>query len=817
MPDSIGDETKSGRMLTRRTFVKDTGLLAAMAGIGSTIVSGNGTTPAFADATSDTPNAQATEPNEDACVWSACGVNCEGRCALRLHVKDNQVYWVESDTTGNDEGDQQQIRACLRGRSIRRWLNHPDRLKYPMKRTGARGSGQFERISWDEAIDTIAQEYKRVLDQYGPEAVEIHYATGVEAKNERDFIKRLLCLNGGYLNEYGSYSSAQISRSIPFLYGKKDNNANSDIKNSKLVVAFGENAVENKMSGGGAGYNLTRALEQSDAKLVVIDPRYSEEAATRADQWIPIRPGTDAALVDAMAYVMISEDLVDHDFLNTYCIGYDEDSMPDAAKGKNASYKDYILGNSADHTAKTPEWAAQITRVPVQTIEDLAHEIAATKPCMIVQGKGMQRHANGEQASRAVCMLSILSGNVGLKGGGTGSEVDDYEIDSIKVPANDNPVKTSIPTFEWLNAVDHGPELTALNAGVQHADKLSTGIKFIWNYAGNCLTNQHGEIARAHEILADDSKCEFIVTWETMMTDSAKYSDIILPDAMPQEQPAFFVNEYGGNMGYCIMGTQATQPSYERRTLYSVLCDIADRLGCKDEFSEGRTEEEWLQYMYEQLRQKDSYFPTYDQMKSQGVFRRMDPDYPDGHIAFDKFRADPNANPLKTDSGKIEIYSQKLADIANTWQLDSKDIINPLPVYAPENGGYEDATDDLPLQMIGYHFRGHVHSSYTQIDILQQANRQRQLWMNPADARERNIADGDTIRVTNDQGTMQVQAHVTPRIIPHVVALDEGAWYNADANGVDQGGCINTLVSGHPSPLAKANPSHTILVQVTKA
>ena len=807
MPTNKSATTPGGTM-SRRTFMKASGALAATAAVASGFaVNGE---PRIAHADEKTTG-------EDKCVWSACGVNCEGRCALRLHVKDNQVYWVESDTTGSDEYGDHQIRACLRGRTIRRWLNSDDRLKYPLKRTGARGSGEFERISWEEAIDTIASEYKRVLDTYGPAAVEVRYATGVQAKNERDFIKRLLCLNGGYLNEYGSYSSAQISRSIPFLYGKKDANANSDMKNAKLVVTFGENAVENKMSGGGAGYHLTQALERGDAKLVVIDPRFSDEAATRADQWIPIRPGTDAALVDGMAYVMITEDLVDHDFLDTYCIGYDESTMPASAQGKNASYKDYILGNGADGTPKTPEWAAQITRVPQTTIESLAREIAAAKPCFITQGKGMQRHANGEQASRAVCMLSILTGNVGISGGSTGSEIADYEIDAIEVPMEDNAVQASIPTFEWLNAIDHGPELTKLNAGVKNVDKLECGIKFIWNYAGNCLTNQHGEIARAHEILSDESKCEFIVTWETMMTDSAKYSDIVLPDAMPQEQPTFFVGEYCGNMGYAIMGEAATEPAYERRTLYSALTDIADKLGCKDAFTEGRDEEGWLRYMYEQLRTEDPYFPAYEQMKAQGVFRRKDPDFEDGHIAFKSFRDDPAANPLSTPSGKIEIYSEQLAEIADTWELDEKDIISPLPVYARENGGFEDANDETPLQMIGYHFKGHVHSSYTQVDVLRQANRQRQLWINPKDADARGLSDGDDILVSNERGTIAVQAHVTPRIIPGTVALDQGAWYDADENGVDRGGCINTLVSGHPSPLAKANPSHTILVQVAKA
>ncbi len=787
--------------------MKATGALAAMAAGGSVVANTEGFT-AHAD--------EQKAEEDDKCVWSACHVNCEGRCALRLHVKNDEVYRVETDNTGNDEYGDHQVRACLRGRSIRRWINDENRLKYPLKRVGKRGEGKFEQISWDEAASIIAENYQRILDQYGPESIWNAYASGVNAQNIGGFLKRLLCLNGGFLGRYGSYSSGQISRALPFIYGKKDGNANSDIKNAKLVVQFGENAVENKMSGGGAGYHLTQALERGDAKLVVIDPRYSDQAATRADQWIPIRPGTDAAMIDAMAYVMIAEDLVDHEFLDTYCIGYDESTMPESAKGQNKSYKDYILGNGADKTPKTPQWASEITRVPVKTIEELAREIATTKPCAVYQGKGMQRHANGEQASAAVCMMNILTGNVGIAGGNTGNEFNDFEADSISVPGTKNPVKASISAFSWLNAVDHGDQMTKLNGGVQGADKLNVPIKMIWNYAGNCM-NQHGEIARAHEIMADESKCEFIVTWDVLMTETAKYSDIVLPDAMPQEQPTFFVNEYGGNMGYAIVGQAATEPKFERKTLYQALTLIADKLGEKDEFTEGRNEEEWLEYMYNELREKHDYYPPFEQAVKQGVIRHKDPDFEDGHIAFKDFRDDPVKNPLKTPSGKIEIYSEQLAEIADTWERDEKDVISPLPVYAPENGGYLDATEETPLQMIGYHFKGHVHSSYTQVEVLKQAARQRQLWINPTDADARNVKDGDDIYVQNGQGTMKVQAHVTQRIIPGCVALDQGAWYSEDTNGVDVGGCINTLTSGHPSPLAKANPSHTILVEVKKA
>lgn len=224
---------------------------------------------------------------EEKTVWSMCSVNCGSRCALRLHVRDDEVYWVETDNTGLDEYGNHQVRACLRGRSIRRRMNHPDRLKFPMKRVGKRGEGKFKRISWEEALDTIADNLKRIVKDYGNEAVYLNYCTGVVGGNitrssaYASAFARLMNCYGGFLNQYGSYSTAQIARAMPFTYGSNMGNSTSDIVNSKLVVQFGNNPMETRMSGGGITYHLEQARERSQAKMIVIDPRYTDTAAGR--------------------------------------------------------------------------------------------------------------------------------------------------------------------------------------------------------------------------------------------------------------------------------------------------------------------------------------------------------------------------------------------------------------------------------------------------------------------------------------------------------------------------------------------------------
>ncbi len=749
-------------------------------------------------------------------VFGFCSVNCEGRCILNFHMKDDELIWVETDRSVEDNENCRQIRACLRGRSIREWINHADRLTYPLRRVGKRGEGHFERVSWDDALDEIARNLSRVVEEYGNEAVYINFASGVMSANGIGFLHRFMNLYGGCLEGYGDYSHSQIDAAIPYLYGARDSNTPSDVKNAKLLVLFGDNTLETKMCGGGASIYLKDAILDARVRTIVVDPRCSETVANCADEWIALRPGTDGALAAALAYVMITENSVDQDFLNTYCIGYDDDTLPSSAQ-PGASYKSYILGHGPDGLPKTPQWASSITGVPSAQIVKLAREIAAAKPCAIYQGKGPQRQANGEQTARAIAMLSILTGNVGIPGGGTGSDFETYRFFEADVPAPENPVKVAIPVFLWTDAVLRGPEMTSADDGVIGAERLKTGIKFLWNYAGNTLINQHSNVNRTHEILQDETKCEFIVVIDTFMTASARYADILLPDLMPVEQPSLIANDWAGDAGYVLMNAQYLPAKGERKTLYWMLSRVAERLGFADEFTEGRSEEDWRRALYEEARQSDDDLPPYDEMLEMGVYRRSNPD--GHHIAFADFRADPEGHPLDTPSGKIEIYSEKILQDTASFILRKGEVISALPEYATPY--FEPEAADVkayPLHLIGFHPRSRAHSSYGSLDVIKERARH-QAWIHPLDAQIRDIADGDTVKVSSFYGQLLIEAKVTERIMPGVVAIGEGAWHETDMNGdrVDKGGCINTLTSSRATPLAKGNPQHSNRVQIAKA
>ncbi|MGF1681829.1 DMSO/selenate family reductase complex A subunit [Photobacterium minamisatsumaniensis] len=761
----------------------------------------------------------ATEPDtlsDDEIHYSACLVNCGSRCPLKVHVRDGVVTQISSeDGLDDDIFGQHQIRPCLRGRSVKWKTYSPDRIKYPMKRTGKRGDGKFKRISWDEATTLIADKLKHTIDTYGNEAIYYQYGSGSTGANlqGRNANKRFLHTIGGYLDQHGTYSTAQISTVEPYVYGSGQGSLIANIAHSDLVVMFCQNLAETRMSGGGQIAEIFNALEQSNAKVIIIDPRMTDSTIGFDAEWLPIRPGTDAALVAAIGYTLINEGLADDDFINQYCVGWDASTLP-ASAPTNASYKDYILGNGPDSVAKTPEWASQICGIAPARIKQLAREMATAKAAWISQGWGLQRTANGEQASRAIMMLPAMTKQFGKPGTNTGNWGSSVKY---KVPGfgTANPVKTSIPCFLWTDAITRGTEMTAENSFVRNKDKLDTNIKFLWHYASNVTMNQHSDLNKTHEILQDESLCEFILVWEHHMTSSARYADLLLPDVTTLESNDLIDNSYAtGAYHYVTRLQQAIEPLWENRPTYDVLADVARKMGTYDAFTEGRSYPEWIEHCYGQLRAANPHLPSFSETNGKGIIDRKLADSLD-HIALKDYRDDPVGNPLNTPSGKIEMYSERLAELAKTWELTDGDRIPSVAEYCEtfEGLGDRERMEQYPLQLIGFHTKGRTHSTYHNIPQLREAVRD-EVWMNPVDASTRQLMHGGQVEIFNDRGRIQMPVRVTSRIMPGVVAVPQGAWYQPTAKGVDVGGCINTLTTQRPSPLAKGNPQHSNLVEI---
>ena len=735
--------------------------------------------------------------------------NCGGRCLLTLHVRDGVIVRIGTDDRPTDTLEAPQLRACARGRAYRRRQYHPDRLLHPLKRIGARGEGRFERTTWDEALDRMAAGLTRIKAAYGNAALFVPYGTGSFSQtNGRQTAQRLLNLFGGSLGHYNNYSWACMAAATETVYGTNvTGNQRQDWVNAKYILMWGWNPSEMR-DGTNTEYFL-RAARNRGARIVCIDPRMTPSAVALADEWVPVRPGTDTAMMSAMAHVLITERLYDAGFVATHCSGFDAAQMPPGLEGEE-SYMDYILGTK-DGTPKTAAWAERITGVPRDTIARLAREYAARKPGILYQGYGMQRRAYGEQVVRAGCVLAALTGNVGVPGGwasGMGFQAPDGGPLWSVFPVGSNPVRASIPTFLWTEAVTRGTELGPEH-GLRGADRLDRNIKLVYAVASNALVNQHANINRTAKILRDQRLVEFIAVQDNFLTPTARFADLVLPACTQFETWGVADGwKYGDEVFF---SPKIVEPPGEARSDYRICADIAERLGFGQAYTEGRTERDWVEWSltrYREARYPGTPNAAAFEAGNTGV-HVMPVKTP--AVAFADFRRDPAQNPLRTPSGKIEIFSATLHALGRPKEIPA------VPKYIQEwESPFGPEAKTHRLQAIGHHSMARAHSTLEGADWLEEAFPQR-VFMNPVDTAARGISNGDTVRVFNERGEIRLRCRVTQRILPGVVAVPQGAWWTPDAQGVDTRGSINVLTSERWTPMAFGNAQHTIMVDVRKA
>jgi len=737
--------------------------------------------------------------SEERIIETSCINNCGGRCLLRAHVQDGKILRMSTQTAGEAELP---LTACPKGLHSHETFLGEDRLLYPMKRIGERGGGRFQPISWDEALDTIASEWVRIRDKYGPASRYVNYSTGISGVLEGcELARRLLALDGGYLGRYNSYSSACMTQSTKMMFGTSlTGNSLQSWLSSELIILWGHNPADSRFDC--ASMHYLRKAKEKGIPIIVVDPRKSDTVRRLDAEWIALRPATDAALLDAMAYVIYTEGLHNQEFLDRCCIGFDKEHMPEGIDPTEC-YLSWLLGER-DGVAKTPEWAEKITGVAAETIRSLARRYAGAKPAALIQGLGAQRHAYGEQSARGGILLACMTGNVGVWGGwacGNGF-YKGHEMPAF--PAAENPFPMKIPAFLWTEAVLRGHEMDALD-GVTGGERLPSDIKMIINPAGNCLINQHSDINRTSEILRDTSKCEFILCSDLFMTPSAKFADILLPGVSFFEQDNITPPwQYGDFLAF---SKKIIEPLGQCRFEYDWFAELAHRLGYGEAFTEGRNAEQWLEHIYDDLRTRERELPPYEEFSKGGVYnyRHTEP-----YVAFENECRDPEKHPFPTPSGKIEIFAK------HVYETTYRDFFPAIPRYVePPEGAADPLAERFPLQLIGWHSLRRCHSVHDNNPRLEQLE-PRRLWISPADALPRGLSDDDEVLIFNDRGRIRLKCWVTERVMPGVTALAQGAWYCPDADGTDTGGSINVLTSLRPTPYARGNPQHTNLVEVKK-
>ena len=350
-------------------------------------------------------------------------------------------------------------------------------------------------------------------------------------------------------------------------------------------------------------------------------------------------------------------------------------------------------------------------------------------------------------------------------------------------------------------------------------DALKQNIKFMWETQGNNVINQHTGSNEMSRLLKDPNLVECFVVVDTQMTPTARFADYVLPDVAGQENDDFSGDSYSvGSNCYLIAMQKAVEPQHDQMRNWDIMREMSKRFGVEDKYTEGKTYKQWLIECYERTRKMHPDLPDFATFWKTGIVKYKVEE--DSGITMQDFRTDPVKNPLRTPSGKIEIYSERLAQLSRTQTLPKVkgQVINAIPCFVPtwEMRGVGDPLEKkYPLECYGYHGQGHVHSSYANLEWIKEVQPDC-LLINPLDAQPRGVTSGKMVLVKNDRGAIMLPAKVTPRIIPGLVALPQGCWYNPDpVTKIDKGACINTLTGSMPSPISKGSPMHTNLVEVS--
>lgn len=724
----------------------------------------------------------AAQPGEEV-VTSTCAHNCGGRCVVNAHVRDGRIVKISTDPR-RWTPEMPPLHACVRGFGAAERVNHPDRLLHPLRRVGPRGGGRFERISWDEALDEVAGQLRRVRDTYGPAAIlDCSYSGSTAMLHNKMSVRRLLHMFGGCTELWSNVSCEAEVFALRHTYGasvdhKAAGREPTDYVNSKLIVMWGWSPGDGHFGTGTMQY--LKWAKARGVRFISVDPRRTSSSVQLADEHVSIRPSTDAAMLIAMAQVIVAEGLHDQAFLDRHVLGFDEAHLPPGAP-PGASYRSYLLGLE-DGVVKSPRWAEPITGVPAATVRRLAIEFASSKPAALHCGYAPGRTRYGEQFHRAAFALAAITGNVGIPGGSSGSSNGATGYGLKKLGAGPNPSGARVATTLMADLLARG------RAGGYPAD-----VKLIYSACGD-LFNQLPNVNKTVAALDD---VEFIVVHDHFVTPTARYADVLLPATTFWERNDMHA-PWAGAGHYAIFMKQAIAPMGECRNDLDICTDIAGRLGIVG--YNDKSELDWLRELADGSPIDD--FATFSE---RGLARLP---APEDAVAFAAQVRDPERHAFSTPSGKIEIYSTTLATKPDVYGLGP---VPAIPMWIPA----VEPDPAHPLMLISPKSRARTHSTHDNQEILSRADRQ-DVWMHPDDAAARGIADGQRVRVFNDRGATVLPVRVTDRIAPGVVSIKEGAWFTPDASGQDTRGCANVLIEDSSSP-AGASAYNSTLVEVTTA
>ncbi len=688
------------------------------------------------------------------------------------------------------------------------WL---ERRGTPSEATGeppgkGRGTDPFVQVSWDEVNRLVADELDRVKASHGNQAIfagSYGWASAGRFHHAQSQLKRFLNCIGGFTYSRNTYSYAAAEVLVPHVLGSflehldTTTSWESIASDCELFVGFGGVPLKNgQICQGGTGSHVQAAglksAQSAGVEFVNASPLRSDIPDEVGAQWIALRPGTDTALLLGLAHTLLSENLHDTEFLERFTVGFDQ-------------FASYLKGE-ADGTEKSADWAAEICDITADEIRKLARRMRR-KRTMISVSWSLTRQANGEQPFWAAIALASMIGQIGLPGTGIafGYSAMNHvggrrrKIPFAAFPQGDNPIKDFIPVARISDMLEKpGGQFDYNGKSYTYPD-----IRLLW-WAGGNPFHHHQDLNRLRSAW---KRPETVIVNDWCWNSTARHADIVLPTTTHLERSDIALTSKDP---FLVAMDQAIQPIGEARNDHEIFCGIAALMGVEKTFTGGRSSQEWQRWIYETSRENAAKvgidLPDWTTFQRDGWFKVPPPETPT--IMMGAFRADPERNPLKTPSGKIEIYSATIAGFGYNDCPGHPSWRRPVEWLGDAGAG--------ELHLLSNQPRNKLHSQLDHGAVSQKdrIKGREVVTMNPLDASQRGAAPGDIVRIHNRRGACLAALAISEDIRPGVIQMATGAWFEPDGDTCQNGNPNVLTPDKGTSSLAQGPIANTCLVSV---
>ena len=737
--------------------------------------------------------------------------------AFYAHVRDGKIV----DITSQLDSD---ANPTVMTRALADRVTTDSRVKYPAVRKSylegkgrgdLRGKEEFVRVSWDTALDLAAKAIKKAQKNGGNEAI---YNASYSVWSHPGAFKpnvlagRFFNQIGGAVATAGEYSNGAAGPVNTTVVGDMEvysiQTAHEQIiANTKVMVLWGADLYKTNRGGYSVPnhrcYDAYEEYKKAGIKVVLIDPIYTTTGQEFKADWIKIRPGSDVAMMMGMMNYLYKSGKYDKEFLEKYTHGFDQ-------------FLPYLLGKT-DGIDKTTAWAEKLTEVSAKTMEDLA-DLMVSNRTFIAGNWAMQRAEHGEQVDWSIITLASMIGQVGLAGGGFGFSMH-YEGGGDAASGKrtvgglsqgkGGAVNLTIPASRMSDLINKPGQTVSYKGKTITYPK----VEFMLSAGGSPIGHQ----PNVNELIEAMRKLDTIVVLEPWWTPTAKMADIVFPATTTLERDDIASGmSYSNDRIYAMK--QVVKPAYEAKDDYEIFTLLAQRFGTEKKYTRDRSVKDWIEGLYSKSYAKREMNITFEEFWEKGSVHYEIPEEARKFVRHEEFRKDPVSNPLKTETGKIQIFSDKFA----SYNYDDFKG-HPMWFEPKEWLGNKELVKKYPLHLVSPHptYRIHTQLDNTWVQNVHKVQGREPIRISPNDAKKFGVRDGEVVEVYNDRGSILAGVVVTNTIRDGVAAIEEGAWYSPEDSSQKRPRCnsgqVNVLTSSRPtSQMTNATSANSNLVAIRK-